>query len=81
MPDLRPQPSAPARHPPAPPRLPGTPTGARPPPEDSRRRIAVNLRLADDPDQTASLLIDHFDGLDSFKDLPRDGKCVQDMWF
>jgi hypothetical protein len=49
--------------------------------EDGRRRIAVNLRLADNPDQIASLLIDHFDGLDSFEDLPRDGKRVKDMWF
>ncbi len=36
-----------------------------------------NLFLSD---QIASLLIDHFDGLDSFEDLPRDGKCVKDMW-
>lgn len=49
--------------------------------EDGRRRIAVNLRLADDPERVAGLLIDHFDGLDSFEDLPRDGKCVRDMWF
>jgi hypothetical protein len=82
MPDLRPQPSALARHPPAPPRLPGTPNWcATSAGEDGRRRIAVNLRLADDPDQIASLLIDHFDGLDSFKDLPREGKRVKDMWF
>jgi hypothetical protein len=25
--------------------------------------------------------IDHFDGLDKFEDLPRDGKCVADVWF
>ena len=25
--------------------------------------------------------IDHFDGLVSFEDLPRDGRCVADMWF
>lgn len=51
------------------------------PGEDGRRRIAVNLRLADDPDQVAPLLIDHFDGLGSFEDLPRDGRCVRDLWF
>ena len=34
-----------------------------------------------DPDQVGSLLIDHFDGLHSFDDLPRDGKTVRDMWF
>jgi hypothetical protein len=27
------------------------------------------------------LLIYHFDGLDKFDDLPRDGRCVKDMWF
>ena len=49
--------------------------------QDGRRRIAVNLRLVDDPDQIAALLIDHFDGLHSFEDLPRDGKRISDMWF
>ena len=29
----------------------------------------------------AHILIDHFDGLDTFDDLPRDGKCVSDYWF
>ncbi len=51
------------------------------PGEDGRRRVAVNVRLADDPDQVGSLLIDHFDGLGKFEDLPRDGKCVKDVWF
>jgi len=45
-----------------------------------RRRIAVNLRLAE-PDAVAALPIDHFDGLDTFDDLPRDGRCVRDLWF
>jgi hypothetical protein len=45
-----------------------------------RRRIAVNLRLAD-PEAVAAIPIDHFDGLNTFDDLPRDGKCVRDMWF
>ena len=48
--------------------------------EDGRRRIAVNLRLAE-PGPIAKLPIDHFDGLDSFDDLPRDGRCVADYWF
>jgi hypothetical protein len=51
------------------------------PGDDGRTRIAINLRLADNPDTIAQLLIDHFDGLDTFDDLPRDGKCVKDMWF
>ena len=45
-----------------------------------RRRIAVNVRLAP-PDAIAHLPIDHFDGFDTFDDLPRDGRCVRDMWF
>ena len=47
--------------------------------QDGQRRIAVNLRLAE-PDQVANIPIDHFDGLDTFDDLPRDGKCVRDVW-
>jgi hypothetical protein len=45
-----------------------------------RRRMAVNIRLAP-PDTVADLPIDHFDGLDSYADLPADGRCVRDMWF
>jgi len=48
---------------------------------DGRRRLAVNLRLVSDPDAVASIPIDHFDGLVTFDDLPRDGRCVRDMWF
>ena len=47
---------------------------------DGRRRIAVNLRLAE-PEAVADLAIDHFDGLDTFDDLPSDGRCVRDLWF
>lgn len=48
--------------------------------KDGRRRIAVNLRLAE-PQAVAHIPIDHFDGLDTFEDLPRDGRCVADYWF
>jgi len=48
--------------------------------EDGRRRIAVNLRLSE-PGPIAQVPIDHFDGLDTFDDLPRDGRCVTDYWF
>jgi hypothetical protein len=48
--------------------------------ERGRRRIAVNLRLAE-PEAVATIPIDHFDGLDTFDDLPRDGRCVSDYWF
>jgi hypothetical protein len=45
-----------------------------------RRRMAVNVRLAE-PDAVAAIPIDHFDGFETFEDLPRDGKCVVDYWF
>jgi hypothetical protein len=48
--------------------------------ESGRRRIAVNLRLAD-PEAVGAIVVDHFDGLGSFEDLPRDGRCVRDLWF
>lgn len=48
--------------------------------EAGRRRIAVNLRLAE-PDPVAGIPIDRFDGLVSFDDLPPDGRCVGDYWF
>ncbi len=48
--------------------------------EDGRRRIAVNVRLAS-PEKVEGLAIDRFDGLDTFDDLPPDGRCVRDYWF
>lgn len=50
------------------------------PQEDGRRHMAVNLRLAE-PEAVGAIVMDRFDGLNSFKDLPRDGRCVADMWF
>jgi hypothetical protein len=50
------------------------------PGNDGLRRIAVNLRLAT-PEAVSSIVVDHFDGLNTWEDLPRDGKCVADMWF
>lgn len=47
--------------------------------EDGRRRMAVNVRLSE-PGSVAAIPIDHFDGLDSFEDLPRSGRCVRDYW-
>jgi hypothetical protein len=47
---------------------------------DGRRRMAVNVRLAP-PEAVCDLPIDRFDGLDSFEDLPSDGRCVRDfLW-
>lgn len=48
--------------------------------DTGRRRIAVNVRLAP-PEAVADLPIDRFDGLVTFDDLPRDGRCVRDLWF
>lgn len=47
---------------------------------EGRRRMAVNLRMTE-PGPVAALPIDHFDGLDRWEDLPRDGRCVRDLWF
>jgi len=49
--------------------------------EAGLRRIAVNVRLALDPEKVERLSIRHFDGLNEFDDLPLDGKCVKDLWF
>ena len=48
---------------------------------DGRRRMAVNLRLAQDPDQVSPIPIRHFDGFVSWKDVERSGSTVQDLWF
>jgi hypothetical protein len=45
-----------------------------------RRRIAVNLRLAE-PDDVATVTLRRFDGLATFDDLPLDGRTVGDVWF
>ena len=50
------------------------------PDEAGRRRMAVNLRLAE-PEPVAGVPIKHFDGFDTFDALPSDGKCVRDYWF
>lgn len=47
--------------------------------DDGRRRMAVNVRLAE-PQDVASLAIDSFDGLNTFEDLPQDGRTVADLW-
>lgn len=48
--------------------------------QDGRRRMAVNARLAE-PEAVANIPVDHFDGLNTLKALPRDGRCVADYWF
>jgi hypothetical protein len=51
------------------------------PSENGKTRIAVNLRLSEHPEEVAKIPVRHFDGLDSWSDLPEDGKCVADLWF
>jgi len=53
---------------------------ARQPREDGRRRIAVNVRLAE-PEAVTAILIVHHDGLGNHDDLPSDGRRVADLWF
>lgn len=48
--------------------------------EEGKYAMAVNLRLTE-PESIAHLPIDHFEGLKSFEDLPRDDRRVRDYWF
>ena len=50
------------------------------PGDDGRKWTAVNLRMTD-PSPIETLPIDHFDGHETWEDLPRDGRTVKDMWF
>lgn len=50
------------------------------PGKDNRRRIAVNLRLAE-PEAVESIVLEHFDGLVTFDDLGQDGRRIKDVWF
>lgn len=43
-----------------------------------RRRSAVNLRLTD-PEAVAAVPLDLFDGLNTWQDLARDGRCFADL--
>ena len=50
------------------------------PGKDGRYYGAVNLRLAELAD-VSGVPINRFDGLDKLENLPRDGRCVGDIWF
>lgn len=45
------------------------------------QKIAVNARTATEPEKIMHLPIDHFDGFDTFEDLPRDGRAIKDLWY
>lgn len=48
--------------------------------KDGRRRMAVNLRLAE-PDAVGEIAIARLDGLESWEPMPPDGRRVADLWF
>lgn len=48
--------------------------------DEGRRRIAVNVRLSE-PETVAHLKVRHFDGLETWADMPTDGRTVGHMWF
>jgi hypothetical protein len=48
--------------------------------EDGRRRMGINLRLAE-PAAVGAIPVKHLDGLDTWEPLPGDGRHVADMWF
>jgi hypothetical protein len=50
------------------------------PDAEGRVGIAVNLRMSE-PEPIAQIPIRHFDGLEQWKEMPADGRCVKDMWF
>ena len=50
------------------------------PDAEGRSRTAVNLRMAD-PAVVAKLPVHHFEGMESFTSLGRDGRVVADHWF
>ena len=49
------------------------------PNEEGKSRIAVNLRLAE-LEAISNVPVHRFDGLESFRGLPTDGRCVVDFW-
>ena len=38
-------------------------------------------RVVVDPDTRRARVVNPLDGLDTYDDLPRDGRCVRDLWF
>jgi hypothetical protein len=48
---------------------------------DGRVKCALNIRMIENPELAFPAYIEHFDGLNTFEDLPRDGKCIKDLWF
>jgi hypothetical protein len=51
------------------------------PDEKGRRKVAVNMRMINDPEKLESVPVRRFEGFESFKDLPADQTKVKDLWF
>ncbi len=51
------------------------------PEADGRTRMALNLRLADDPETVANIPVKRFDGFDTWAALPDEGRQVGHVWF
>jgi hypothetical protein len=49
--------------------------------EAGKYRMAVNLRLADEPRDIETIPVRHFDGFGEFKHKPDDGCTVKDIWY
>ena len=50
------------------------------PDDDGQHLAAVNLRMTE-LSPIADVVIRHFDGCDSWKEIPNNGRTVKDMWF
>lgn len=48
--------------------------------KNGRRRMAVNLRMADDPAEIMNIPVKHFDG-ENWQEGPKDDRCIRDMWY
>jgi hypothetical protein len=51
------------------------------PDEDGTTRLAVNLRMTNDPQTVADYPMRHWDGFDKWKMMPADERRVRDMWY
>jgi hypothetical protein len=47
--------------------------------KEGRRRMAVNMRLAD-PADVRAIEVNRFDGAETWTSAPSDGRCISDFW-
>ena len=48
--------------------------------ENGNKLVDVDVQMSA-PSPISKIPVRHFEGHDSFKELPADGRTVQDMWF